>query len=84
MITPQGLPSNVFGLSRTQRAQGPELANLQLGVPGSSWTVCDGSALECLELYKDSPVAMVENTSPVLTVCGGASLVMPDRSPRST
>lgn len=76
MITPQGLPSNAFGLSRTQRAQGPELANLQLGVPGSNWTACDGSALECLELYKDSPVTIVENTSPVPTVCGGVSLVI--------
>ena len=33
LVTPQAKPANLFGLSRTQRAQGPELAILLREVP---------------------------------------------------
>lgn len=76
VTTPQGRPSNAFGLSRTQRAQGPELANLQLAIPPEKWTACDGEPARCIELNQDSPAISVANTSPVPTVCGDAYLVI--------
>ncbi|MEV4614326.1 SdpA family antimicrobial peptide system protein [Kitasatospora sp. NPDC049258] len=66
--TPQGNPSNVFGLSRSQRAQGPEMAYLNVSVPG--WQDCAGQLAPCLERSAATPAVKVENRSPVRTVCG--------------
>ncbi|MEU9099167.1 SdpA family antimicrobial peptide system protein [Streptomyces sp. NPDC048361] len=35
--TPQGNPANIFGLSRTQRAQGPELGYIHAPAPQRPW-----------------------------------------------
>ena len=50
LVTPQARPSNLFGLSRTQRAQGPELAILLRAVPpGVGSTVRRWIAAACLD-----------------------------------
>jgi antimicrobial peptide system SdpA family protein len=48
LMTPQGRVENMFGISRTQRAQGPELALLTNAV--TTWTECNlgSSREECL------------------------------------
>lgn len=41
MVTPQNRWRNGLGLSRNQRAQGPELANIANQLPAAAWTGCD-------------------------------------------
>ncbi|MFE9801314.1 SdpA family antimicrobial peptide system protein [Streptomyces goshikiensis] len=66
--TPQGNPSNLFGLERTQRAQGPEIAYVEAAV--ANWVECSGILERCLAEAAKTPAAKVENRSPVQTVCG--------------
>ncbi|GHG81166.1 hypothetical protein GCM10018779_63180 [Streptomyces griseocarneus] len=66
--TPQGNPSNLFGLDRTQRAQGPEIAYLEAGV--TNWSECSGTVERCLARAAAMPAAKAENRSPVPTICG--------------
>jgi antimicrobial peptide system SdpA family protein len=71
MVTPQGRPANLFGVSRTQRAQGPELANLVQDVEPRMWLDCTGlDRRDCLDQIARAPKAVLRNTSPVPTVCG--------------
>jgi antimicrobial peptide system SdpA family protein len=71
MVTPQGTPANLFGVSRTQRAQGPELANLVQDVEPRMWLDCTGlDRRDCLDQIARAPKALLRNTSPVPTVCG--------------
>jgi antimicrobial peptide system SdpA family protein len=71
MVTPQGTPANLFGVSRTQRAQGPELANLTQAVEPRQWLDCTGlDRGTCLDQAVQAPKALLRNTSPVPTVCG--------------
>jgi antimicrobial peptide system SdpA family protein len=71
LVTPQAKPSNLFGLSRTQRAQGPELANLVRAVPANTWVDCVGlDRTTCVKAVLRQPKAFLRNTSPVPTVCG--------------
>ena len=75
LVTPQAKASNLFGLSRTQRAQGPELAILLRAVPTPGWVDC--SALEraaCLAELRRRPKTLLHNTSPIPTVCGDVAL----------
>ncbi|ASN20163.1 hypothetical protein CGK93_11150 [Arthrobacter sp. YN] len=70
MQTPQTRPENYFGLSRKQRSQGPEL-----GVIGNTikeWADCspDGGRQECLERVRSLEAQIVDNDSPVASVCG--------------
>jgi antimicrobial peptide system SdpA family protein len=76
MVTPQGTPANLFGLSRTQRAQGPELANLVQAVEPKRWVDCTGlDRGACLDQVVRAPEVVLRNTSPVPTVCGPVLLV---------
>lgn len=71
LVTPQGKASNLFGLSRTQRAQGPELANLVRAVPEKAWADCTGlDRTTCIDQVARRPKALLHNTIPVPTVCG--------------
>ncbi|UFS57605.1 SdpA family antimicrobial peptide system protein [Subtercola endophyticus] len=75
LITPQNLQRNLFGLTRTQRAQGPEIALLANNT-GLTWTDCaEGSSPEsCLTAAAALPTLSLSNSSPVSTVCGDVIL----------
>ncbi|WP_443047605.1 SdpA family antimicrobial peptide system protein [Streptomyces sp. NBC_00354] len=60
--------SNLFGLERSQRAQGPEVAYLEAAVP--NWIECSGTLERCLPRAAETPAAKLENRSPVQTLCG--------------
>jgi antimicrobial peptide system SdpA family protein len=75
LVTPQGRSANLFGLSRTQRAQGPELANLVQAVAPKMWVDCTGlDRGGCLDQIAHTPNVLLHNTSPVPTVCGAVLL----------
>ncbi|WP_191267543.1 SdpA family antimicrobial peptide system protein [Nocardiopsis terrae] len=66
---PNGRVDNLYGLSRTQRAQGPEIANLANQI--EEWTDCGSLNGDCLSgVASGAPVQRIENTSPVPTLCG--------------
>ncbi|MEU6438941.1 SdpA family antimicrobial peptide system protein [Streptomyces sp. NPDC047046] len=67
--TPQGAPSNLFGLSRTQRAQGPELGYLNAHVTGH-YAKCSAYLADCVEESAKRAPVKVTNTSPLPTLCG--------------
>ncbi|MGW1197798.1 SdpA family antimicrobial peptide system protein [Streptomyces sp. NPDC002536] len=71
--TPQGSPANLFGLSRTQRAQGPEIGFFSTNAT-QHWSGCAGYLDDCLREASKKPALKVNNTSPVPTVCGEAYL----------
>jgi antimicrobial peptide system SdpA family protein len=68
--TPQSNPSNFFGLSRTQRAQGPEMAIIDASV--TDWKSCGGTLTTCLSQAAALPAAKITNRNPVQTICGDA------------
>lgn len=78
--TPQNKPGNLFGLSRLQRAQGPELANLS-DQEHEAWVRC--AAVEqpdaCLSAAVARTASAAHNTSTVPTVCG--DVVLADEVP---
>jgi antimicrobial peptide system SdpA family protein len=78
--TPQNKPGNLFGISRTQRAQGPELAGLA-NQHKVGWVACSAgiSKARCLKSAFDHPAAVAEDTSPVPTACG--DVVLADEVP---
>lgn len=85
-ITPQGRPENVFGVSRTQRAQGPEAAALieHLGV--DDWQECATGAdlATCVSTIEVASASIqVENEAPVRTLCGDVLFVQADPVPWS-
>ncbi|GAA0673708.1 SdpA family antimicrobial peptide system protein [Kitasatospora atroaurantiaca] len=79
--TPQGNPSNLFGLDRTQRAQGPEIAYLNAGV--TSWEDCAGLLDSCLDDAAARTAQKVENHSPVRTICGDSYITQEETVPWS-
>jgi len=66
--TPQARTSNLFGLSRTQRAQGVELGAL-VGMV-SKWQPCAAAASACLAGTRLVAAEAVHNISLVPTLCG--------------
>ncbi|MFK8908874.1 SdpA family antimicrobial peptide system protein [Streptomyces sp. YS-3] len=80
--TPQGLPSNIFGLSRKQRAQGPELGYLNASA-AHSWTACSGVLTECVKKASARAPHTLRNSSPVPTVCGDSYLTQEQTVPWS-
>jgi sporulation delaying protein A len=77
LVTPQTKAENMFGLSRTQRAQGPELANLVRAVRANAWTDCTGlDRTTCIDAVQRRPKAFLHNNSPVPTVCGQVALAV--------
>ncbi|MGW1072035.1 SdpA family antimicrobial peptide system protein [Streptomyces sp. NPDC002537] len=76
-MTPQGRAANLFGLTRRQRAQGPEEALLNAQVHG--WEPCQDSDDECLHGAAARPALAVTNTSPLPSLCG--DVVMTNERP---
>lgn len=68
LATPQTKAENLFGLSRIQRAQGPELASLSAQV--TRWEACVGGAITCLKAISDERPESVTNEGFIRTVCG--------------
>ncbi|MEU8892906.1 SdpA family antimicrobial peptide system protein [Streptomyces sp. NPDC048442] len=71
---PNSRADNLYGLSRRQRAQGPEVASMANQVP--AWKNCEETGGDCPEVVAGSSApARVENSSPVPTLCGRLVLV---------
>lgn len=70
MRTPQNRPSNYFGISRNQRAQGPEVARIVSHIPDNEWRDCVDDVASCLEDAKRIAPTEVQNTSSLQTICG--------------
>lgn len=70
MELPQSKAENLFGLSRTQRAQGPELALLAPRI--KTWNKCDspGDPGACLSAARASSAQVVKNDAAHKTLCG--------------
>ncbi|MEW2015333.1 SdpA family antimicrobial peptide system protein [Rhodococcus sp. NPDC076796] len=65
LSTPQSLPRNAFGLSRTQRAQGAELAILG---HQATWSDCNDYLDSCIDQAAD--VMNIDSSTRTRTVCG--------------
>lgn len=73
MKLPQSKSENLFGISREQRAQGPEIATIANTVPAEEWVDCelDMSMEECAVRFKGSETTrIVLNETTVKTICG--------------
>jgi antimicrobial peptide system SdpA family protein len=78
LTTPQVKPSNYFGLTREQRAQGPELAGLARYV--AHWDACPGHEVAaCVRAAAERPARTIDNNSPTPTLCG--DLVLSEQKP---
>lgn len=79
LVFPQARPRNLGGLLRTQRAQGPEMANIVNAAPLSTWISCEQevSPEDCALLAGSSSrqIPEIENSSPVPTICGEVAVV---------
>ncbi|MBF9316322.1 SdpA family antimicrobial peptide system protein [Mycobacteroides chelonae] len=70
LITPQTRDRNLYGLSRRQRAQGPELAALDRQL-SHVWRDCDSQILEsCVTANTPTETLELKNESPIPTICG--------------
>jgi sporulation delaying protein A len=70
LVTPQARTTNLFGVSRTQRAQGPEMANLIHAVPPDAWADCTSlDRTSCFAGIRHQAPVELHNDSPVPTVC---------------
>lgn len=73
---PNSRASNLFGLDRDQRAQGPEIAALANSVPFEDWSTCDPLFVDaCLSDEAVSEPVKLSNTSPYVTLCGDVLIV---------
>ncbi len=83
MTTPQTRGSNWLGLSRGQRAQGPELAFTAAGSGTEAGSDCAGWLSECAPAYLSLAPVPYSNTSPIQTICGDIVLVRQEAPPWS-
>lgn len=69
---PQNKRENLWGVSRDQRAQGPEVARLAAEIPNSAWVKCDSDETSCLDsaLDQERPQATIPNTALEPSLCG--------------
>lgn len=81
VATPQTKAQNFWGLSRAQRAQGPELAFLAAGVAESDWIDCTDQTSACISTAHRA--LAISNQSPVPTVCGEVVITQQHQSPWS-
>jgi len=80
LTTPQTRIENAWGLTRNQRAQGPELANLANAV--TEWQECSTLRISCAVNLDAEPIELVD-TSPLPTLCGSVILTQERQSPWS-
>jgi antimicrobial peptide system SdpA family protein len=78
---PQSRATNMFGVSRTQRAQGPELAALHLQV--TNWMKCaDKSASQkCIRRAAEEQPQVLRNEARRKTLCGDLVLAQEKATP---
>jgi antimicrobial peptide system SdpA family protein len=78
---PQAKATNLFGVSRAQRAQGPELAALHQQV--TNWTKCvDKSASEkCMQRAAEEQPQVLRNEARRKTLCGDLLLAQEKATP---
>jgi antimicrobial peptide system SdpA family protein len=81
LATPQGRSSNLFGLSRTARAQGPEIALVASRIRDSNWIKCDVSISRCINSVRSNRPRRVQNAAPDPTLCGRLVLVQEKPTP---
>jgi antimicrobial peptide system SdpA family protein len=67
---PNSLPSNVFGFSRSQRAQGPEMANLAMEIEPGLWVECLSVPGDCVGAATETKPVKLRNHSTVASLCG--------------
>ncbi|MFJ3876585.1 SdpA family antimicrobial peptide system protein [Streptomyces sp. NPDC090077] len=73
-LLPNSRAENLYGLTRRQRAQGPEVAAMANQV--RTWRNCEEIEGDCPAVVAGAPEAVpVENSSPVPTLCGRVVLV---------
>lgn len=80
LTTPQTRIENAWGLTRNQRAQGPELANVAAAV--TEWQECAGMRISCAADLAGDP-EVITNTSPIPTLCGRVVVTQEHQSPWS-
>lgn len=76
---PNSLPSNGFGFARSQRSQGPELANLAAQIPTNSWLDCVTVPGDCVLAADENAAVQVTNSSTLPALCG--NLVLSETEP---
>jgi antimicrobial peptide system SdpA family protein len=77
LVTPQNKAGNLLGLSRTQRAQGPEIALLVNAIPNSAWLDCgELDRKACLDGVRRQSTVFLRDTSRVPTLCGRVALTV--------
>ncbi|MFI6505291.1 SdpA family antimicrobial peptide system protein [Nonomuraea typhae] len=65
--------SGLFGLNRSQRAEGTEMALLVYGIPKDAWSRCTSQPAQCLEAL---PISVtIRNTSNLRHICGDIGIV---------
>jgi antimicrobial peptide system SdpA family protein len=73
------VPGDLFGLDRSKRAQGTEIALLMQGLQSRAWHTCTAQPTACLSR---APVAArISNTSALQNLCGDVGLVQQQQLP---
>lgn len=67
---PNAQASNLFGFARTQRAQGPEMANLSNMLEQSEWVNCLAVEGDCVQSASKTHAVELVNSSTFPTLCG--------------
>ncbi|GGO04898.1 SdpA family antimicrobial peptide system protein [Microbispora bryophytorum] len=67
------VPSGLFGLNRSQRAEGTEAALLVSSIPKDTWQSCDTLPTNCLNGMQ--PAVALRNTSTLRHICGDIGFV---------
>lgn len=75
LATPQGDPNNLYGLSRKQRAQGPEISNLANKLT-AKFHDCGPTVEDCFRAAQSGTMHKINNTSPIPTACGEVVLII--------
>jgi antimicrobial peptide system SdpA family protein len=81
LTTPQTRVENLWGLSRTQRAQGPEIAILAAEV--DAWKECESLRIACVSEAEGTQGQRMVNGSLLPTLCGRVILTQERTSPWS-
>jgi antimicrobial peptide system SdpA family protein len=73
------VPGDLFGLDRSKRAQGTEIALLMQGIPARDWRTCTRLPTVCLS--RAPAAARLINTSALQNMCGDVGIVQQQQLP---
>lgn len=77
MLTPQGRADNLFGLSRRQRTQAPEISAVADSLPADGWRACSATSLDgCSGVVRAAPRLKAVDHAVQPTLCGSVVLVL--------